>query len=61
LFFPALAALRFNPVIAAFYGRLLEAGKPKRLAVIAAMRKLLTLAYGVLRSEQPFKLGYGAV
>jgi transposase len=61
LFYPALAAIRFNPAIATLYGRLLEAGKPKRLAVVAAMRKLLALAYGVLRSEQPFTPGYGTV
>jgi transposase len=54
LYFPAISATRFNPVIKALYDRLIAAGKPKMLALAAAMRKLLILAYGVLKSQQPF-------
>jgi transposase len=54
LYFPAISATRFNPIIKALYERLLVAGKPKRVALAAAMRKLLILAYGVLKSNQPF-------
>ena len=36
------------------YDRLIAAGKPKMVALAAAMRKLLILAYGVLKSNQPF-------
>jgi transposase len=54
LFFPAISATRFNPVIKALYDRLIAAGKPKMVALAAAMRKLLILAYGVLKSNQPF-------
>ena len=54
LYFPAMSAARFNPAIKAFYQRLLARGKPKRVALAAAMRKLLHLIYGVLRSGQPF-------
>jgi transposase len=54
LYFPALTALRFNPLIKAFGLRLSAAGKSKMLILGAAMRKLLHLAYGVLKSKQPF-------
>ncbi len=54
LYFPALAALRFNPAIAALRARLLAAGKVKKLIMGAAMRKLLQIAFGVLKSGVPF-------
>ena len=54
LYFPAITALRFNPIIKAFGLRLSAQGKSKMLIVGAAMRKLLHLAYGVLKSRQPF-------
>ena len=54
LYFPALSATRFNPAIKALYQRLLAGGKPKMVALVAAMRKLLHQVYGVLRSGQPF-------
>jgi len=59
LYFPALAALRSNPLLQALRQRLLGAGKSKMLIVGAAMRKLLTLAFGVLKSGQPFDPNYG--
>jgi transposase len=43
LYMGALVATRRNPVIGAFYRRLLAAGKPKKVALIACMRKLLTI------------------
>jgi transposase len=43
LFMPTLSAIRFNPAIGNFYRRLLNKGKAKMTAVIAAMRKLLTI------------------
>ena len=43
LFMPALTAIRFNPVLAEFYQRLLTNGKAKMTAVVAVMRKLLTI------------------
>ena len=58
LYFPALAAIRYNPVIKALRDRLLAQGKPKMVAVGAAMRKLLHLAYGVLKHNQPFDPAY---
>jgi transposase len=58
LYFPALTVLRFNPLIKAFGLRLSTAGKSKMLILGAAMRKLLHLAYGVLKSRQPFDPKY---
>lgn len=54
LFFPAVSAIRHNPVVGKFYERLLCKGKPKMLALTAAMRKLLVIAIGVLNNEVPF-------
>lgn len=58
LYFPALAAIRFNPLIKAQRERLLAQGKAKMVAVGAAMRKLLHLAYGVLKHQKPFDPNY---
>ncbi len=54
LYFPAITALRFNPLLKALGLRLSAAGKSKMLIIGAAMRKLLHLAYGVLKSGRPF-------
>lgn len=55
LYFPAIAAVRFNPLVRALSDRLRAAGKPKMLVIGAAMRKLVHLAYGVLKSGRPFQ------
>lgn len=49
LYMPALVAARFNPDMRAAYQRLVAAGKPKKLAIIAVMRKLVVLANALLR------------
>jgi transposase len=54
LYMATLVATRHNPVIAAFYRRLRTAGKPPKVALIAAMRKLLTILNAILRSQQPW-------
>ena len=54
LYLPTLTAIRFNPVLAGFFARLVAAGKPRMQAVGACMRKLLMLCYGVLKNRQPF-------
>lgn len=54
LFMPSLSATRCNPILHAFYERLLAAGKSKMTAIGAVMHKLLRLAFGVLKSGQPF-------
>jgi transposase len=54
LYFPAVVASQHNPVIRAFYDGLIRRGKPPMVAVVAAMRKLLHMVWGVLRSGTPF-------
>jgi transposase len=51
LYMAAVSAARSNPVIRAFYRRLLGAGKPKKLALIACMRKLLTILNAMVRDR----------
>jgi transposase len=51
LYMAALVASRHNSVLRAFYQRLLGAGKPKKLALIAVMRKLLTILNAMLRTR----------
>lgn len=50
LYMAALSASRHNPVIRAFYEGLLEAGKPKKLALTACMRKLLVILNAMVRN-----------
>jgi len=52
VYMAALVATRCNPVIKAFYHRLLAAGKPKKVALVACMRKLLTILNHMVRSGQ---------
>lgn len=54
LYFPALVAKRHNPLLHAFAQRLEARGKLPKQIIVAVMRKLLHLAYGVLKSGQPF-------
>jgi len=54
LYFPAMTALRFNPLIRALRDRLKERGKAKMAILGAAMRKLLHIVFGVLKSGKPF-------
>jgi len=54
LYFPALTAIRLNPIVMALADRLKERGKHSMVIVGAAMRKLIQLAYGVLKSGRPF-------
>jgi len=51
----ALAAARFNPVIRAFYQRLCAAGKAKKVALVACMRKLLTIVNAMLEQQTPWR------
>jgi transposase len=54
LYMATIAACRVNPVIRAFYQRLLLAGKSKKLAITACMRKLLTILNAVLKHQKPW-------
>ena len=55
LFLPTLSALRWNDRIIEFYTRLTSKAKPKKLAVIAAMRKLILMAFSIFKSEQNYE------
>ena len=52
LYMPLVAAIRCNAKIRAFYQRLVEKGKPKMAALIAAMRKLLTILNTMIKNNQ---------
>jgi transposase len=54
LYMAALVASRHNPVIKAFYDRLVEAGKPKKVALVACMRKLLTILNAMVKAGKPW-------
>jgi len=53
LYMATLAATRFNPIIRTFYEHLLQAGKEKKVALVACMRKLLTILNAMLRDNSP--------
>jgi len=55
LYMAALVATRCNPVIKAFYERLRQAGKAPKVALTAAMRKLLVILNAILRTGQPWQ------
>jgi transposase len=55
IFLAALVASRCNPILRSFYQRLLAAGKPKMVALIAAARKLLTILNAMLRDKQKWQ------
>lgn len=57
-FMPALSAMRCNPIIQALVKRLDARGKNRMTIVGAVMRKLVHLAYGVLKHSQPFDPNY---
>ena len=54
LFMGALVACRHNPVLKAFRDRLVMAGKPKLVAIIAVARKLLTILNAIIRDQKPW-------
>ena len=58
LYFPAVTALTWNPLVRSHYQRLIAQGKPKMVALAACMRKLLMICYGVLKHQQPFNAAY---
>jgi len=58
LYMATLAAIRFNPAIRAFHSRLIAAGKAKKVAITACMRKLLTILNAMLRSQKPWQVDF---
>ena len=55
VFMGALVAARHNPVLQVFYDRLVAAGKPKMVALIAVARKLLTILNAIIRDQKPWQ------
>ena len=51
LYMAALVGARFNPILKEFYQRLLAKGKPKKLALIAVMRKLLSYLNALMKKH----------
>jgi len=58
LYMGALVATRYNPHIKAFYERLVSAGKPKKVALVACMRKLLIILNAVMRDRVPWRCSH---
>jgi transposase len=56
LYMPTLVAVRHNPKIRTFYQHLLRQGKPKMVALVACMRKLLTILNTIIRNQTDWKL-----
>lgn len=55
LFMAALVASRHNPTLKTFRDRLVAAGKPKIVAIVATMRKLLTILNAIIRDQKPWQ------
>lgn len=58
LYMATLVATRCNPVIKVFYLRLFNVGKAKKVALIACMRKLLTILNAMLRKDEVWDESY---
>ena len=55
LYMAALVGTRHNPLLRALYARLVARGKPKKLAIVACMRKLLTVLNAIAKSRKPWQ------
>ena len=60
LYLPAIVAMRVNPALRGVAERLRAAGKCPKVVIVAIMRKLLVLAWTLLRTGQPFTVVQGA-
>jgi len=58
LYMPAMTAMRYNEPVRRLYDRLIDSGHKGASALAAAMRKLLMIAYGVLKSQVPFRADF---
>ena len=58
LYMAALSAVRYNPVIKAFFERLIAKGKPRKVALVACMHKMLTIMNAIVRSGIPWNPEY---
>ena len=55
LYMATLSAIRHNPAIRTFYERLCDKGKPRKVALVTAMRKLLIVLNAVMRDQAPWQ------
>ncbi len=55
LYMATVSAVTYNPALKTFYDRLLAAGKPKKLALTAAMRKLLLILNAIVKTSSPWR------
>jgi transposase len=55
LYMAAVTAIKWNPVIKPFYQRLIAAGKPFKVAIVACMRKILVILNSMIKKRQPFQ------
>ena len=55
LYMATLTAVRFNPVLQALYQRLLRAGKPRKVAIVACMHKLLRICNAIVTNQTPWR------
>jgi transposase len=60
LYMAALVGTRFNPALRSLYQRLLKAGKPKKVALVACMHKLLLILNAIIRHQVPWDPALGA-
>lgn len=58
LYMAAVVAMRRNPILKPFYERLVASGKPKKLALVAVMRKLIVIANQILKTQQPWQADF---
>lgn len=58
LYVAALVGTRFNPVLKAFYAKLLAAGKAKKVALVACMHKLLVILNAIARTRSPWRADF---
>ena len=58
LYMAALVGSRHNPILKRFYERLVASGKPKKVALVACMRKLLVILNAVLRDRTPWRYSH---
>ncbi|MEK7877663.1 MAG: IS110 family transposase [Pseudomonadota bacterium] len=61
LYMPTVVAVRWNPVLREFYQRLVAAGKPKKVALVACMRKLLVILNAMLKQHTPWETNHAFI
>ena len=59
LYWPAQSAIQWNPLVSALAERLRQRGKPFKVILVAAMRKLLHIVFGVVKNNTPFDPNFG--